>query len=164
MASSFHSGVDSTNWEGELLEVLKEPNYVGIALCNHPSVKAVTDITGFGLAFGIEQLCGLQAHATIWFESIPVFPDWERFALEGYYPSLAYRNKEMMSFENEDRISDWRELLLYDPQTNGSTLSIVSCDALSSLSEELVASGSHLHVIGRIGGDVHRLKEVQNGD
>ena len=44
-------------------------------------------------------------YATIWLESIPVFSDWQRYAMEGYYPPLAYRNKEMFSFENRDPYS-----------------------------------------------------------
>ncbi len=160
MSNSLNSGVDSHAYQSELFSTLVEPNSSGIFLCNHQDVKGVTDITGFGLAFGVEQLCASQgAHATIWFESIPFFSDWERYAIEGYYPSLAYRNKEMLSFENQDGIPSWRELLLYDPQTNGSILSIVSPNSIQSLTKSLAENGTQLHVIGRIEGDKFRLKE-----
>ena len=124
-------------------------------------MKGVTDITGFGLAFGIEQLCAPQGkHATIWFESIPAFTDWQRYAIEGYYSSLAYRNKEMLSFVNQDSIPSWKELLLYAPHTNGSILSIVSPNSIQSLTKTLSENGTQLHVIGRIEGDKFRLKEM----
>jgi len=161
MSNSLYSGEDPHEWESALFSTLIEPNLSGILLCNQQYVKGVTDITGFGLAFGIQQLCDPQrVHATIWLESIPVFTGWERYAIEGYYPSLAYRNKEMLSFENEDNVSPWQELLLHDPQTNGSILAIVSSDSIPVLATTLEANGSQLHVIGRICGDSYRLKEA----
>ena len=161
MSNSLDSGEVNHAHQSELFSTLIEPNSSGILLCNHQDVKGVTDITGFGLAFGIEQLCASQGiHATIWFESLPVFSDWERYAIEGYYPSLAYRNKEMLSFENQDNIPSWRELLLYDPQTNGSILSIVSSDSLQELTNILAENGTKVHVIGKIGGKSFRLKEM----
>ncbi|MEE2759010.1 MAG: selenide, water dikinase SelD [Candidatus Thermoplasmatota archaeon] len=160
MSNSLHSGDDTSAWESALFSTLIEPNSGGLLLCNQQNVKGVTDVTGFGLAFGIQQLCESQgAHATIWLESIPVFTGWERYAIEGYYPSLAYRNKEMLCFENEDNIPLWQELLLYDPQTNGSILAIVSSESIPVLTTMLEANDSQLHVIGRICGDSYRLKE-----
>ena len=80
--------------------------------------------------------------------------------MEGYYPPLAYRNKEIMAFENQDNLPSWKELLLYDPQTNGSILSIVSPESIQSLTKSLAENGTQLHVIGRIEGDTFRLKET----
>ena len=161
MTNSLDSGEANHPHQSELFSTLIEPNTSGVLLCNHQDVKGVTDITGFGLAFGIEQLCAPQGvHATIWFDSIPVYSDWERYAIEGYYPSLAYRNKEMLSFVNQDGIPSWKELLLYDPQTNGSILSIVSPNSIQSLTKTLAENGAQLHVIGRIEGNAFRLKEM----
>jgi len=161
MSNSLDSGETDHSHQSELFSTLIDPNSSGVLLCNHQDVKGVTDITGFGLAFGIEQLCAPQGiHATIWFESIPVFTDWQRYAIEGYYPPLAYRNKEMLSFENQDNIPSWKELLLYDPQTNGSILSIVSPNSIQSLTKSLAENDTQLHVIGRIEGDTFRLKET----
>lgn len=161
MFNSLNSGEANHPHQSELFSTLIGPNSSGILLHNHQDVKGVTDITGFGLASGIEQLCAPQGkHATIWFESIPVFTDWQRYAIEGYYSSLAYRNKEMLSFENQDNIPSWKELLLYDPQTNGSILSIVSPNSIQSLTKILAENGTQLHVIGRIEGETFRLKEM----
>ena len=66
----------------------------------------------------------------------------------------------MLSFENQDNIPSWKELLLYDPQTNGSILSIVSPNSIQSLTKTLAENGTQLHVIGRIEGDTFRLKEM----
>ncbi len=66
----------------------------------------------------------------------------------------------MLSFENEDNVSPWQELLLHDPQTNGSILAIVSSDSIPVLATTLEANGSQLHVIGRICGDSYRWKEA----
>ena len=165
MSNSLYSGADTQAWESELFATLMESNSSGILLCNHQEVKGVTDITGFGLAFGIQQLCGPQGfHATIWLDSIPVFADWEQYAIEGYYSPLAHRNKEIRSFENEDNISAWRELLIYDPQTNGPILAIASADSIPALTKMLEANGTQLHVIGHIGGDSYRLKEAKSDE
>ena len=161
MSNSLNSGEINHPHQSELFSTLIEPNSSGVLLCKHRGVKGVTDITGFGLAFGIEQMCAPQGlHATIWFEAIPVFSDWQRYAIEGYYPPLAYRNKEIFSFKNYDNIPEWKELLLYDPQTNGSILSIVSPNSIQSLTRGLLENGIQLHVIGRIEGDEFRLQEM----
>lgn len=161
MSNSLNSGEPNHKHQSELYSTLIESNSSGVLLCNHQEVKGVTDITGFGLAFGIEQLCAPHGvYATIWFDSIPVFTNWQIYAMEGYYPPLAYRNKEIMGFENQDNLPSWKELLLYDPQTNGSILSIVSPESIQSLTKSLAENGTQLHVIGRIEGDTFRLKEM----
>lgn len=161
MSNSLNSGEPNHTHQSELYSTLIESNSSGVLLCNHQEVKGVTDITGFGLAFGIEQLCAPHGvHATIWFDSIPVFTNWQIYAMEGYYPPLAYRNKEIMAFENQDNLPSWKELLLYDPQTNGSILSIVSPESIQSLTKSLAENDTQLHVIGRIEGDTFRLKEM----
>ena len=161
MSNSLASGEPEHTHKSELYSTLIESNSSGVLLCNHQEVKKVTDITGFGLAFGVEQLCSPHGvHATIWFDSIPVFSNWQIYAMEGYYPPLAYRNKEILTFENQDNLPSWKELLLYDPQTNGSILAIVSRDSIQSLTNTLAENGTQLHVIGRIGGDTFRIKEM----
>ena len=80
--------------------------------------------------------------------------------MEGYYPPLAYRNKEMFSFENRDPYSCVEGNAIYDPQTNGSILSIVSPDSIHSLTNGLSKNGAQLHIIGRIEGDSFQLKEM----
>ena len=161
MSNSLNSGEPYHSHQSELYATLIESNSSGVLLCNHQEVKGVTDITGFGLAFGVEQLCYPHGvHATIWFDSIPVFTNWQIYAMEGYYPPLAYRNKEIIAFENQDNLPSWKELLLYDPQTNGAILSIVSPDSIQALTNVLAENGTQLHVIGRIEGDKFRLKEM----
>ena len=161
MSNSLNSGEQNHAHQTELFSKLIEPNLSGRFLVSQDGVKGVTDITGFGLAFGVEQMCAPHGvYATIWLESIPVFSDWQRYAMEGYYPPLAYRNKEMFSFENRDHIPVWKEMLLYDPQTNGSILSIVSPDSIHSLTNGLSKNGAQLHIIGRIEGDSFQLKEM----
>ena len=165
MANSLHSGEEINAVVDELYDVLIESNSVGALLCKQQGVKVMTDITGFGLAFGIRQLCNSQGvSATVWLENIPVFTDWERYAIEGYYPSLAYKNKKNLCFEKDNNIAEWRELLVYDPQTNGSILSIVSPDSIPELTKILKENASQLYVIGEIGGDSFQLKMSENDE
>ena len=165
MSNSLHSGVTSKEWESELFDTLGEPNSSGVLLYNRQDVKSLTDITGFGLAFGIKQLCDPQGfYATIWFDTIPVFSGWERYAMEDYFSPLTYINKKSVSFENEDNVPEWKDLLLYDPQTNGSILAIASSESIPTLTKLLEANGTQLHVIGQIGGDAYRLKEAETDE
>ncbi len=161
MSNSLASGEPNHTHKSELYSRLMESNSSGVLLYNHQEVKEMTDITGFGLASGVQQLCAPHGvHATIWFDSIPVFSNWQIYAMEGYYPPLAYRNKEALTFENQDNLPSWKELLLYDPQTNGSILAIVSPNSIQSLTKVLAENGTQLHVIGRIEGDKFRFKEM----
>ena len=55
MSNSLNSGEQNHAHQTELFSKLIEPNLSGRFLFSQDGVKGVTDITGFGLAFGVEQ-------------------------------------------------------------------------------------------------------------
>ena len=100
-------------------------NTPGIALSKLDGVHALTDITGFGLAGHTLELArgaGLQAHIDM--AKVPLLPDVEALATQGYVTGASGRNWESYGKDVAlpQNISSAHQALLSDPQTSGGLL------------------------------------------
>jgi selenide,water dikinase len=103
-------------------------NTPGEALADMPAVHALTDVTGFGLAGHLLEICrGSKLGAELDFQKIPVIEDARAFAEQGIATGASDRNwsgygKDVRLPEN---FAGWKQKLLTDPQTSGGLL--VAC-------------------------------------
>jgi selenide,water dikinase len=119
-------------------------NTVGAELGGMPGVHAVTDVTGFGLLGHALELCrGSGLAATVELERLPLLPEVERLAADGFGTGGAQRN--WSSYGEYVRlpaaVPDWRRGLLCDPQTSGGLLIAVDAAHAESLVAHCRASG-----------------------
>ena len=104
-------------------------NTPGIKLGQLESVRALTDVTGFGLAGHLLEICrGSRLGATIDFAKLPIIPGVLDFARNGMVTGASGRN---WSGYGDDimlatHLGDLERNLLTDPQTSGGLL--VACD------------------------------------
>ena len=104
-------------------------NTPGIKLGTLDAVHALTDVTGFGLAGHLLEICkGSKAGATVDFSTLPIIPGVMALAAQGYVTGASGRN---WSGYGDDvnlgaQYSDVERNLLTDPQTSGGLL--VACD------------------------------------
>ncbi|MDB5823928.1 MAG: selD [Herminiimonas sp.] len=104
-------------------------NKPGRALSDMASVHALTDVTGFGLLGHLLELArGAGLTAKLSMQSIPLLPNVQRLAEEGYVTGASGRNWEGYGRDValSDAITPSQQMLLTDPQTSGGLL--VSCD------------------------------------
>jgi len=117
-------------------------------------LKAITDVTGFGLLGHLGEMCRASgASAEIWFDRLPLLPGAEALAREGVAPGGTRRNLEYAEAwtEFDSEVEPWQRLLAADAQTSGGLLLAVPEAALSGILAHLEARRSlAAAVIGRI--------------
>ncbi|MDT8857054.1 selenide, water dikinase SelD [Paracoccaceae bacterium Fryx2] len=115
-----------------------------------PEARAMTDVTGFGLAGHLlEMLDDSGCAATLDAAAIPLLPGAEALAAAGVASSLAPANRAAcaprMAFAESPRAA-----LLFDPQTAGGLLAAVPGARAEALLEELRLAGDTAAIIGRV--------------
>jgi selenide,water dikinase len=103
-------------------------NTPGEALAPMSSVHALTDVTGFGLAGHLLEICrGSHLGAEINFSSVPVIGEALDWVKQGVATGASERNWKGYGHDVSGNLSDWQRKLISDPQTSGGLL--VACDA-----------------------------------
>ncbi len=91
-------------------------------------VRAMTDVTGFGLLGHLIEMCeGSSLQATITLSDIPVLPMVDQYLSMGAVPGGTIRNFDSYGAKVSP-LSDRARLLLADPQTSGGLLIAVEKD------------------------------------
>jgi selenide,water dikinase len=112
----------------EMIESTTKLNSIGADLAEMKGINAVTDVTGFGLAGHLFEVCeGSGLVAKLDWGKLPILPNALGYAKKGYNTGAANRN--WASFGDNvtvpEGIEQWQRNLLMDPQTSGGLL--VSC-------------------------------------
>ena len=129
-------------------------NTPGQALAELPSVHALTDVTGFGLAGHLLEICrGSKLAAEVAFEDLPLIPEAKAFAQEGIATGASERN--WAGYGRDVRVpagfAEWKKKLLTDPQTSGGLLVACAQDAVDRVLGEFRKQGfGAAAVIGRL--------------
>ena len=128
-------------------------NRVASELAQTHGVRAMTDITGFGLiGHGLEMAKLSQVDFVISFETIELLPGAEAFARQGIFPGGMSRNQEYFSqwVVMDQSLPDYAAGLLYDPQTSGGLLMAVDPASGGELLGELRAAGEDAFDLGEV--------------
>jgi selenide,water dikinase len=112
----------------DMLRWTTQLNTPGCAFASMADVHAVTDITGFGLAGHLLEICrGSQLGATLKFSQLPLIDEAVTHAKTGIVTGASARN--WASYGNQVTlpidIAEWQHKMLTDPQTSGGLL--VAC-------------------------------------
>ena len=130
--------------------VMCQPNSIGASLATVSGVNALTDVTGFGLAGHLLEMCdGGGLDATLYISSIPELPDLKHYISLGCVPGGTTRNLAA----HQDRmptLSTHAQSVLCDPQTSGGLLISASRQALPQVMQLLTDSGLENAVIGTL--------------
>jgi selenide, water dikinase len=148
-----------------LIEVTTQLNRLGAELPGVAGVHAVTDVTGFGLAGHLLELCrGAHLAAEIAFDALPLLPQAEALARSGVRTGASGRNWQSYGGEIDlpPGLEPWRQDILTDPQTSGGLLIAVVADQAQrvlALAKEF-GSGAAA-VIGRLSDGGARMRIVE---
>ncbi len=108
-------------------------------------LRAVTDVTGFGLLGHLTELCRASGvGAEIWFDALPLLPDAAGLAREGIVPGGTRRNLEHVSDRTvfDPDLEPWQRLLSADAQTSGGLLLCVAAGKVSDVVRSLEDRGT----------------------
>jgi len=107
-------------------------NTPGETLAEMSEVHAMTDVTGFGLAGHLLEICrGSKLGARLHWDAIPVIDDALRWAQNGVATGASERNWKGYGHDVDlpAQAPAWLQKLITDPQTSGGLL--VACDPKS---------------------------------
>jgi selenide,water dikinase len=97
-------------------------NNIGMHLASLDYVHAITDVTGFGLAGHLIELCdGGSTSAEIFYDSIPVFEFTEKYISLNCIPGGTIRNWKTYGHRIKLTDDNYHKILA-DPQTSGGLL------------------------------------------
>ena len=111
-----------------MIESTTKLNTPGVALADMAGVHALTDVTGFGLAGHLLEICrGSKLSAEVAFSDLPLLADAVAFVKEGIATGASDRNWKGYG---QDVVlpagaAEWQKKLVTDPQTSGGLL--VAC-------------------------------------
>jgi len=113
----------------KMIESTTKLNRPGVQLAEMPGVHALTDVTGFGLAGHLLEMCrGAKLAAQLKWADIPVIEEAIGYVKEGVFTGASTRNWAGYGAEVSlgQGITEWQQRLLTDPQTSGGLL--VACN------------------------------------
>ena len=116
-------------------------NSIGETLGRINGVKAMTDVTGFGLLGHLGEMCeGSGLSATIEFQKIPVIPGIGNYLAQGCIPGGTERN--WASYGHKiGPLSAEQRYILGDPQTSGGLLIAAAPEAVEEVAALLKSAG-----------------------
>jgi len=128
LSAALKKGVLSAAGYAEMLRWTTLLNRPGAALAAMDQVHAVTDVTGFGLAGHLLEICrGSKLSAEVNFAALPRVAEAEAHVRNGIATGASTRN--WASYGDEVALAagmeEWQQKLLSDPQTSGGLL--VAC-------------------------------------
>ncbi len=138
-----------------MIESTTKLNTPGIALAEMPEVHALTDVTGFGLAGHLLEICrGSKLAAEVRLDDLPVIPEAIEWLKQGVATGASDRNWQGYGKDvtMPPGAPEWQQKLVTDPQTSGGLLVACAPEAEQAVLAEFAKHGfAHARRIGRLG-------------
>lgn len=136
-------------------------NKIGEALSQISGIKAMTDVTGFGLLGHLVEMCeGSNLSAEVQLDNIPLLPKVHEYLAQDCIPGGTYRNWSSYGDKVQLR-SDDHKLILCDPQTSGGLMIAVESSAIAGVKNLLAKEGIQVASFGKLVKRGERLIVVQ---
>jgi selenide,water dikinase len=154
LSAALKKGLLTEQGYAQMLRHTTQLNRVGIALGGLPGVHAMTDVTGFGLAGHMLEICrgsGLDAHVAL--AKLPLIEEAAAFARDGVVTGASERNWAAYGAEVAwpGGALPWMQALASDPQTSGGLLVSCASEAASGVLAEFSRQGfAEAAVIGHL--------------
>ena len=136
LSTALKKGLLSAAGYDQLLATTTQLNTVGLRLAEIDGVHAVTDVTGFGLAGHLLEVCrGSRLRARVRFDAVPFLAEALVLGEQGIATGGSRRNWE--SYGHDVRLPAswpaWKRPLICDPQTSGGLLVACSPNAVAEV-------------------------------
>jgi selenide,water dikinase len=143
-------GLLSEEEKAEFIQHMKHVNTIGAEFAKVEGVHAMTDITGFGLAGHLIEMCEASGcSAAIDYQNIPVLESAKRAVAQFVFPDITTKNFQNIQ-PKSSALSGEQLLVLCDPQTSGGLLVAFQADALEELKKLCTLQNESFTVIGSL--------------
>ena len=160
LSAALKKGRISEAGYAQMIEWTTKLNTPGEALSAMPGVHALTDVTGFGLAGHLLEICrGSKLAAQVDFNSLPVISEALDWLKQGVATGASDRNWKGYGHEVDFVGEEWKRKLLTDPQTSGGLLVACAPEVQGEVLDTFRKQGfPQAAVIGRLSSGSARLK------
>lgn len=111
-------------------------------------VKAMTDVTGFGLLGHLSEMCeGSGLSAVIEFDKVPVIGSLPYYLEQKCFPGGTQRNWNSYGSKISP-LTEKQKYILADPQTSGGLLVAVAEESITDFEAEMLKLNNHFTAIG----------------
>ena len=143
----------------QMIEWTTRLNTPGEKLADMPGVHALTDVTGFGLAGHLLEICrGSKLSAEVKFDALPVIAEALEWLKQGVATGASDRNWKGYGQDVRFSGDEWKRKLLTDPQTSGGLLVACAPDAEQAVLRSFKDQGfGEARVIGRLSAGPARI-------
>ena len=153
LSAALKKGCLSASGYAQMVDWTTRLNTPGRQLAELEAVHALTDVTGFGLAGHLLEICrGSKLAAEVRFDALPVIPEALDWAKQGIATGASERN--WSGYGREVALpagfADWKRKLLTDPQTSGGLLVACAAEAEAEVRELFRSDGFDARAIGRL--------------
>jgi selenide,water dikinase len=129
-------------------ESMMKLNKIGAVLGKLNYVKALTDVTGFGLLGHLLEMCeGSNLNAVVEFEKVPQIKILEEYVSQKSIPGGTHRNWDSYGHKIAP-LSDFQKFILADPQTSGGLLVAIEAGNESDAEAIFLQNGFDLTPLG----------------
>ncbi|MBA3034447.1 MAG: selenide, water dikinase SelD [Gammaproteobacteria bacterium] len=128
----------------EMLRWTTKLNTVGPHLAKMPGVRAVTDVTGFGLAGHLLEMCrGSHLAAQVEFDRLPLIEEAVTHVRAGIATGASSRNWSSYgpSVQLAPALEEWQQKVMTDPQTSGGLLVACAPESVAAVLAAFHADG-----------------------
>lgn len=133
----------------EFKKVILQSNQIGFKLGKLKYVKAMTDISGFGLLGHLMNICKRSnLNATIIFNKIPKIENLDKYLKKGITTSVTEKNYQKYKSTITKNIDLVKKNLLFDPQTNGGLIILIQNNKIEEFEEFANRSNLSIFHIG----------------
>ncbi len=150
----------------EMVRWTTKLNVTGAQLAQMPGVHAVTDITGFGFAGHLLEICkGSQLMAEVAFEQLPLIEEAVTHVKAGIATGASTRNWESygasVAVPPAPTFEEWQQKVLTDPQTSGGLLVACAPESVEAVMAAFHADGfDRARIVGAMREGPARLSVV----
>ena len=144
LSAALKKGKLSAAGYAQMIALTTKLNTPGTNLGALPGVHAMTDVTGFGLAGHLLEMCrGSGLGARVRFGNVPIIDEARQWAEQGTVTGATERN--WSGYGKDIRLAeaapDWVRALITDPQTSGGLLVACSADTEAEVLAEFRKHG-----------------------
>jgi len=158
LSAALKKGKLSEQGYRQMVEWTTKLNTPGQGLSEIAGVHALTDVTGFGLAGHLLEICrGSKLGAEVKFDALPVIPEALEWVKQGVATGASDRNWKGYGHEVSISGEEWKKKLISDPQTSGGLLVSCSAGIEKQVLGEFKKQGFEAKVIGRMAAGAARL-------
>ena len=148
----------------QMIDFTTRLNTPGEPLAEMPEVHAVTDVTGFGLAGHLLEICrGSKLGAEVKFDAVPLIAEALEWAKQGVATGASDRNWTGYGADVQMPAGapEWMRKLLSDPQTSGGLLVACAPRAQAAVLKAFTERGfTEACTIGRLTAGAPRLTVI----